>query len=153
MSSLIQLARSKFASLRITGPDQKGIVAASSQILDKYGCAIMKSEQFTDPTLNYFYQRSIFHPHQTGASFHQDEKLAIHHEINQLKDRFGLDLVNINWRDRPKRMAVFVSKYDHCLVSIVSPTASYINVSRLTFSIAISNESVGDSIATRGKGT
>jgi len=39
--------------------------------------------------------------------------------MSTLKQNFGLEMMKINWRDRPKRMAVFVSKYDHCLVSLV----------------------------------
>jgi formyltetrahydrofolate deformylase len=122
----LKLARSKFASLRLHGPDQKGIVAAYSQILDKYGCAIMKSEQLTDPGSNHFYQRSLFYPSKftesdgnniTDYGFHAEEKLAIQDEMDQLKAGFGLNMMEINWRERPKRMAVFVSKYGHCLVS------------------------------------
>jgi formyltetrahydrofolate deformylase len=122
-----QQARSKFACLRIHGPDQKGILAAYSQLLDQFGCAIMKSEQFTDPKLNHYYQRSIFHPSiraeefscgsmDDNIGFHVEEKLEIKSEMVKLKDRFGLEMMKVNWRDRPKRMAIFVSKYDHCLV-------------------------------------
>ena len=121
----LKLARSKFATLRLHGPDQKGILAAYSQLLDKYGCAIMKSEQFTDPVPNHLYQRSIFYPaklnevgdlNNAGSGFHSEEKLAIEDEMHQLKERFGLNMSKINWRERPKRVAIFVSKYSHCLV-------------------------------------
>lgn len=33
------------ACLRVHGPDQQGIVRACSQLLDKFGCTIMESEQ------------------------------------------------------------------------------------------------------------
>lgn len=85
----------------------------------------MKSEQFTDPVPNHLYQRSIFYPaklnevgdlNNAGSGFHSEEKLAIEDEMHQLKERFGLNMSKINWRERPKRVAIFVSKYSHCLV-------------------------------------
>jgi formyltetrahydrofolate hydrolase len=51
-----------------------------------------------------------------NIGFHVEEKLEIKSEMVKLKDRFGLEMMKVNWRDRPKRMAIFVSKYDHCLV-------------------------------------
>lgn len=117
--------RPKFACLRIHGPDQKGILHEASQVLDKFGCAISRSEQFTDPKLNHYYQRSLFHPSaqaqgtKDDTGFHIEEKLEIEDIMSTLKQNFGLEMMKINWRDRPKRMAVFVSKYDHCLVSLV----------------------------------
>jgi len=115
--------RPKFACLRIHGPDQKGILAAYSQILDSVGCAIMKSEQFTDPKLNHYYQRTLFHPSaqvtKDDIGFHIEEKLEIEEMMSKMKDHFGLEMMKVNWRDRPKRMAVFVSKYDHCLWEIL----------------------------------
>ncbi len=119
-----KIARSKFATLRLHGPDQKGIVAAYSQILDKYGCAIMKSEQFTDPTSDHFFQRSLFCPSKysrgtSNGGFHAEEKMSILDGMDRLKTSFGLSMVEINWRERPKRVALFVSKYGHCLVSFV----------------------------------
>ena len=97
----------------------------------------MKSEQFTDPKLNHYYQRSIFHPppkmnnnnnndnnnnnnrQDQKIGFQIQEKLEIQSEMSMLKERFGLDMMKVNWRDRPKRMAIFVSKYDHCLWEIL----------------------------------
>ena len=117
----LKLAQSKIASLRLHGPDQKGIVAACSRILDTYGCGIMKSEQFTDKAVGHFYQRSLFYPSNNNeAGFPVQEKMAIENEMDELKSEFGLNMVKINWRERPKKVAVFVSKYDHCLVSFIS---------------------------------
>jgi formyltetrahydrofolate hydrolase len=117
----LKLAQSKIASLRLHGPDQKGIVAACSRILDTYGCGIMKSEQFTDTAVGHFYQRSLFYPSNNNeAGFPVKEKIAIQNEMDELKSEFGLNMVKINWRERPKKVVVFVSKYDHCLVSFIS---------------------------------
>jgi formyltetrahydrofolate deformylase len=43
-----QSPKSKFPTLLIFGPDKKGIVAAYSQIFDRYNCNIIQSEQWTD---------------------------------------------------------------------------------------------------------
>mmetsp|Transcript_3680 Transcript_3680/g.6994 ORF Transcript_3680/g.6994 Transcript_3680/m.6994 type:complete len:324 (-) Transcript_3680:6029-7000(-) len=137
--NLLKLAQSKYACLRIHGPDEKGILAATSHLLDKFGCSILKTEQFTDPQLHHFYQRSLFYYHMepsysvhstnsntsttaTAADiqgFHNEHKTEIEYELSQLQNRFGLQLVKVDWRDVTKRMVVFVSKYDHCLWEIL----------------------------------
>lgn len=104
--------------LRIHGPDQKGIVAASSKVLDSHGFSISKSEQFTDD--QYFYQRSLF---QWQNDSHRDDlnfdcsKSMVEADLLDLKDRFGLSFVDVDWRVKRKKIAIFVSKYDHCLAS------------------------------------
>lgn len=125
---------SRSGILRIHGPDQKGIVAASSQLLDHHGFSIVQSEQLTDG--NDFYQRTVFH---SQVMHNQDEEYASNISYNNndhndnssssrsemetqlldLKQRFNLTFVDLDWRSRmmkKKRMAIFVSKYDHCLV-------------------------------------
>jgi formyltetrahydrofolate hydrolase len=141
--------KNKFASLRLHGPDQKGIVAACSHALDKFGCGIVQSETWTDRIEHLFFQRILFdyeYEQQPGSPYSNkktfntninmnlrhdgddnengnniiiqpDRKLAIDNEIMQIQERFGLDSMKINWRDQPKKVAVFVSKWDHCLVS------------------------------------
>ena len=107
--------------LRIHGPDQKGIVAASSKLLDHHGFSIVKSEQFTD--VNDFYQRTVF---QSQTIHNQNEEICslsdsdvrneMEMQLMDFKRRFGLSFVDLDWRIKKKRMAIFVSKYDHCLV-------------------------------------
>lgn len=129
-------SHSRSGILRIHGPDQKGIVAASSQLLDHHGFSIVQSEQLTDG--NDFYQRTVFH---SQVMHNQDEEYAFNISNNNndhndsssssrsemetqlldLKQRFNLTFVDLDWRSRmmkKKRMAIFVSKYDHCLWEI-----------------------------------
>jgi len=123
------MLRPSFASLRLHGPDQKGIVAACSYALDKLGCDIVKSEQWTDRLEQLFFQRIIFdydidkiydNKLKTHAPvFHEEQKLAMEYELNELRRQFQLDSMNINWRTRKKNVAIFVSKYDHCLWEIL----------------------------------
>lgn len=139
--------RSSFATLRLYGPDQKGIVAACSHALDTFGFGIVQSETWTDRMEDLFFQRMLFckHDHENkhgvvhsahshdddrriGISnsnsnsnrqtlFHPEQKMAVNGKMNELKEHFGLDCMRVNWRTKPKKIAVFVSKYDHCLVS------------------------------------
>lgn len=41
-------------------PDQKGVIAAVSQLLYGFGCNIVSSDQFTDMSCNMFFQRITF---------------------------------------------------------------------------------------------
>jgi Formyltetrahydrofolate hydrolase len=45
--------------------------------------------------------------------------MEIEYELSQMKNRFGLQMVKVDWRDVTKKMAIFVSKYDHCLWEIL----------------------------------
>ena len=126
--------RSTFASLRLHGPDHKGIVAACSHALDKFGCGIVKSETWTDRLEHLFFQRIVFdYSYENNSSFPNSSsdsantasgdkfidpgrKLEISNEMNRLKERFALNSLEVNWRSQPKKVALFVSKYDHCLV-------------------------------------
>eukprot|EP00977_Amphora_coffeiformis_P018539 scaffold6566_cov125-Amphora_coffeaeformis.AAC.5 len=109
------------AVLRVHGPDRKGIVAAVSQVLDRYGCAITQSEQWTDMNARLFFQRVEFtnsssYYSSSASSFQEgfsdEQQQCIHQGLQQAT--FDLQHI-VNWRQRKPRLAIFVSKYDHCL--------------------------------------
>mmetsp|Transcript_6902 Transcript_6902/g.7533 ORF Transcript_6902/g.7533 Transcript_6902/m.7533 type:complete len:302 (+) Transcript_6902:171-1076(+) len=100
---------SKIAVLRIHGPDRKGIVAAFSQLLYGHGCGIVTAEQSTDRAANLFFQRIVF----DYSSMHTD-RIAIEFGIKEVCERFKMTNL-LDWRDSKKRIAIMVSKYDHCL--------------------------------------
>lgn len=56
--------------------------------------------------------------------FQSELKSEIIDELRTLQTQFGLDMVKVNFRDKPKKMAIFVSKYDHCLVNTGSQFVS-----------------------------
>ena len=162
--------RTTFPSLRLHGPDQKGIVAACSNVLDKFGCSIVQSETWTDRFDHLFFQRLLFNHDDdnrgsdemtcggkiqysasthsndggslsTSASasasasiqqpmktswIHLEKMMEIDYEMEKLKDQFGLSIMKIDWRNKPKKVAVFVSKYDHCLVSLIVVLKCYL---------------------------
>jgi formyltetrahydrofolate deformylase len=132
--SQLCLSRARQASLRLCGPDHKGIVAACSQLLDRHGCGITNSEQWTDRLANLYFQRVLFDTAslqnwngQVRADsdeifkLYSEAKMKIEFELKEMKTRFGLTTAQINWRERPRKVAVMVSKYDHCLVSPENP--------------------------------
>lgn len=103
------MIRSKnHAILLVHGPDCKGIVASFSQKLFCHGCGITSSEQHTDAESNIFYQRIVF----DTTELHTD-RTSIERDIKDMADRLDMTY-EIRW-PRTKRIAIFVSKYGHCL--------------------------------------
>lgn len=102
-------AVSKLATLRVSGPDRKGIVAACTELLNHHDCGIVKSEQWTDRAANLFFQRILFDyaPATTDTNLAQEQ-------VRELSLELGVE-AQLNWRNRRKRVAVMVSKSSHCL--------------------------------------
>lgn len=99
--------------LLISCPDRPGIVAAVSRFLFEAGANIVRSDQYsTDPEGGTFFLRMEF---------------ALAPEKREgLGERFGLKVaepLSMTWRlwdaGRPKRAAVLVSRYDHCLLDLL----------------------------------
>jgi formyltetrahydrofolate deformylase len=101
------------ATLLVSCPDRRGIVAALAQLLYGHGANILDSDQHTDPHAGMFFQRIRF----DLSEIHTD-RTALEAAIREVAQRFAM-----RWRlaraDRPKRVAVFVSKYDHCLYDLL----------------------------------
>jgi len=101
--------RPKHGTLRVYGPDRKGIVAAFSQLLYGHGCGIIDSEQSTDTHTDLFFQRLHF----DYSTMHTDE-ITLETGVREVCERFQMQS-ELNWNRRRKRIAILVSKYDHCL--------------------------------------
>lgn len=101
----------------MAGPDSHGIVAACTQLLGKYGCNIITSDQWTDRRESLFFQRVAF-DYQTGGQENSTQKAACQSELNEIANEFGLE-AKLNWRDRKKKIGVMVSKFDHCLWEVL----------------------------------
>ncbi len=103
------------ARLLISCPDRPGIVAAVSQFLYSHGSNILDSSQHsTDPSGGVFFMRMVFHLDGLDLSRPQFEKAF----RLVVAEPFQMDW-KIAYADRVKRMAVLVSKYDHCLVELL----------------------------------
>lgn len=109
-------AKSRVGTLRVFGPDSHGIVAACTQLLGRYDCNILKSEQWTDPQDNMFFQRIAFSYENDDecAQTLSNKKQACQEELLDICTPFQLES-RLNWRDRKKKIGIMVSKYDHCL--------------------------------------
>uniref|UniRef100_A0A7R9WMH3 Formyl transferase N-terminal domain-containing protein n=1 Tax=Pseudictyota dubia TaxID=2749911 RepID=A0A7R9WMH3_9STRA len=106
-------SENKAARLLVHGPDSKGIVASFSQILFDQGCGIIDSasEQSTDGKTKLFFQRIVFdYGSHDSPSFRKEIEYRVHDQCRA----FGMESY-LNWGDRRKRVAIMVSKYDHCL--------------------------------------
>lgn len=101
--------QAQIAVLRIHGPDKKGIVAAFSQLLYGHGCGIVHAEQSTDKSANLFFQRIVF----DYSTMHTD-RITIENGIKEVCARFEMSN-SLNWNESKKKIAIMVSKYDHCL--------------------------------------
>jgi formyltetrahydrofolate deformylase len=101
------------AVLLVSCPDRRGIVAALAQLLYGHGANILDADQHTDPVAGQFFQRIRF----DLADMHTD-RIALEHALHEVAERFGMTLTLRYGGDR-KRMAIFVSRYDHCLFDLL----------------------------------
>jgi len=102
------------ARLLIACPDQPGIVAAVSQLLFDVGANIVHSDQHTTaPSGGTFYMRLAF---ELG---HMDQRVPeLTTRLEPLATRFAMDW-SLTRIGRPKRVAIFVSREDHCLLELL----------------------------------
>jgi formyltetrahydrofolate deformylase len=101
------------ATLLVSCPDRKGIVAALAQVLYGHGANILDADQHTDAVAGMFFQR--IRSDLTGLN---TDKVALEHAVREVAERFGMDW-RISYGARTPRVAVFVSKYDHCLYDLL----------------------------------
>ncbi|TMV50756.1 formyltetrahydrofolate deformylase [Paenibacillus mesophilus] len=103
------------ARMLISCPDRPGIVAGVSQFLSKHGANIVQSDQYTmDPQGGLFFIRLEF------------DLPELEKQLDGLKKDFSETTArefSMNWRvtqaGRKQRLAIFVSKEDHCLLELL----------------------------------
>jgi formyltetrahydrofolate deformylase len=103
----------ELATLLVSCPDRRGIVAALAQVLYGHGANILDSDQHTDPALQQFFQRVRF-----DLSELQTDRGTLERAIDEVAQRFAMTL-RLQYAARTKRAAIFVSKYDHCLYDLL----------------------------------
>ncbi|MCC3297459.1 formyltetrahydrofolate deformylase [Arthrobacter caoxuetaonis] len=102
------------ARLVLKGTDQSGIVAATTDELARFGANIVSLDQHTsDPAGGRFFQRTVFTLPNLSAVI-EDLRGALGTRLAN----FGLEWELIEAR-KQKRVAVFVSKSDHCLLDLL----------------------------------
>jgi formyltetrahydrofolate deformylase len=101
------------ATLLITCPDAKGIVAAVGEFLYRHDANILHADQHQDAERRLFLMRV-----EWDRAGYAPDHAEFARKFAPVADRFAM-----RWRleqsDRPHRLALFVSKYDHCLVDLL----------------------------------
>jgi formyltetrahydrofolate deformylase len=103
----------KMATLLVHCPDRRGIVAALAQLLYGHGANILDSDQHSDIPAGQFFQRIRF-----DLSELLTDRGTLERAIGEVAERFGMEL-RLSYGSDVKRMAIFVSKYDHCLYDLL----------------------------------
>ena len=98
--------------LLVSCPDKKGLIAAISSFIAMHDGNILSADQFVSDSGTFFMRLEI-----------EGEGFGLSHEefagaFAPLARRHGM-----TWRlshtDTPKRMAILVSRYDHCLIDLL----------------------------------
>ena len=103
------------ARLLVSCADGPGIVAAITTFLADRGANIITSDQYsTDPEGGRFFMRLVFHLPGVGGA------------LGELREAFDREVAaprgmrfHVNDAAVPKRVAVMVSRYDHCLLDLL----------------------------------
>jgi formyltetrahydrofolate deformylase len=102
----------RLATLLVGCPDQPGLVASLAKRIEAHGARITCSDQHTDPAAAMFFQRIRF----DLASLTTD-RAALEAEVRHTCDELGMDYRL--YADRKRRVALLVSRYDHCLYDLL----------------------------------
>jgi formyltetrahydrofolate deformylase len=98
--------------LLISCPDKKGLIAAISSFIAMHDGNILSADQYVSDSGTFFMRLEI---EGQGFGLGRDEFAGA---FAPLARRHGMD-----WRvsdtDTPKRMAILVSRYDHCLIDLL----------------------------------
>jgi formyltetrahydrofolate deformylase len=111
------LKDSTTATLLASCDDRPGLVAALSQLLFALGLNILDADQHTDPVAGKFFQRIRFDLAVRMGEGVIDE-MILEGAIREVADRYEMEWELRLDRNVP-RMAIFVSKTDHCLYDLL----------------------------------
>jgi formyltetrahydrofolate deformylase len=101
------------ATLLVSCADRRGIVAALAQLLYGHGANILHADQHTDAVAGMFFQRIRF----DLSEMHTD-RVGLEKAVDEVAARFAMRW-SLRYAADRKRMAIFVSKYDHCLYDLL----------------------------------
>lgn len=104
---------SGLATLLVSCQDRRGIVAALAQVLAGHGANILDSDQHTDREQNKFFQRIRF-----DLSDLTTDRFTLEGALGEVANRFSMDF-RLAYASKKKRVAILVSKYDHCLYDLL----------------------------------
>ena len=104
--------KDNYATLLIKCPDCKGLVAAIASLLNEHGINIIDLQQHTDEK-SMFFQRIFFDMSEIKVSREDLEK-----SLDSQCACFGMEW-KIHYKNTKKRIAIFVSKYEHCIYDVL----------------------------------
>lgn len=97
--------------LTLSCADRPGITAHVSSFLFECGGNILEAQQFNDRSSDAFFMRVEFDPGHAKLD-------TLRKQFADLADEFAMDW-KLTLRDRPKRVLIMVSKFDHCLADLL----------------------------------
>ena len=97
--------------LTLSCADRPGITARVTSFLFERGGNILEAQQFNDRLSDAFFMRVEFDPGSTTRD-------AIRSEFATLAGELAMDW-KLALRDRPRRVLIMVSKFDHCLADLL----------------------------------
>jgi formyltetrahydrofolate deformylase len=98
--------------LLISCPDKKGLIAAISSFIAMHDGNILSADQYVSGSGRFLMRLEI---EGEGFGLERDEFGAA---FAPLARRHAMDW-RVSYTDAPKRMAILVSKYDHCLIDLL----------------------------------
>lgn len=102
------------ARMLVSCPDRPGIVAAVSRFLYEHGANIVQSDQYTmDPEGGLFFIRIEFDLDRLD-----ERREQLKADFSKVAEEFEMNW-SITRASRKKRLAIFVSKEDHCLLELL----------------------------------
>lgn len=108
------MPQQQLATLLISCPDRRGLVAGLAQVLSGHGANILDSDQHTDRGAGQFFQRIVFDVAELTT-----DRGTLERAIAEVGQRFAMKY-RLSYAAGPrKRAAIFVSKYDHCLYDLL----------------------------------
>jgi formyltetrahydrofolate deformylase len=106
-------AKPQLATLLVGCTEQPGIVASVATVLELHGVKILHSDQHTDPIDKMFFQRIRF-----DLATLATDRVALEGSVREVCERFGMEYRL--YGDRKRRVAILVSKQDHCLYDLLA---------------------------------
>lgn len=101
------------ATLIVSCPDRRGLVAGMAQFLTGHGANIVHAEQHRDTTTNIFFQRVQFDISETFS-----DRAGLERGLRELTERFQMSW-RLSYADHVPRVAIMVSKVEHCLYDLI----------------------------------
>ena len=105
-------AKPRLATLLLGCHEQPGMVATVANVLETHGVKILQTDQHTDTVDKMFFQRLRF-----DLATLRTDRVALEGAVRDACERYGMDYRL--YGDRKRRVAILVSKQDHCLYDLL----------------------------------